>query len=212
MINLKKFLFVIAFFSSTAWAGSLDIYNSAGASGRLDIVAGTGGAAATSSVSPSSFTYTFNPDQARSTSTAFCAIENSSTTYTSMLLCDASVTEDAWWSTTLTNYIGNQLKADIFFTMRSATSGNVVNEVQIFCSTGGATTDVDAITLPTVNGSTIAVAGTAGYPTNTTITLTNQGGSCVQGSLMMIRFNRNGAHASDTASGDQEVRKVRIYE
>lgn len=181
------------------------------ADGTTQTTAATGGGGG---VSVSSFNYTFNPDQARSTSaiTSPCAIQNSTSQFTSMLLCDASANEDAMWSTILSPYRGSTLKADIFWTMTSATSGSVVDTVQVYCSTGGATTRVDAVTWPGSNNGTLSVPGTAGYPTNSTITLSTTGGSCVDGALMMVRFSRNGGNASDDATGDQEVRKVRIYE
>lgn len=176
------------------------------ADGTVQISSPTGGGGGSTK-----FNYTFNPDQARSTGTP-CAIQNSTQNYTSMLLCDDTAAEDGAWSTILSPYNAGGLSADIFWTMASATSGNVVNTLQVFCSTGGATTDVDAVAWPASNSGTLAVPGTAGYPTKSTISLSTLGGSCVDGALLMIRFTRPGGNASDTASGDEEVRKVRIYE
>lgn len=159
------------------------------------------------------FNWPVRVETARSTSTtAGCAIQNSVSNYTQMLLCDPSLDEDAGYNTFLSPYSGGTLYADVFFTMTSATSGNVVDTMQVFCSTSGATTDVDAVAWPAPNSATIAVPGTAGFPTTGTITLSTVGGSCVQGALIMARFTRNGSNSSDNATGDQEVRLIRIRE
>lgn len=158
----------------------------------------------------SSFTYTFNPDQAKLPVSASAAISNSTGAFTSSLLFDDTSTETVTWSTLLNNYSGYQLKADVFYTMLSATSGTVNFGTYIACISPEDAIDVDLKTFSTINSTSTTVPGTAGYMRKAIVSLTN-GDSCANGDLMVIKLERS-AGSLDTASGDAEVRKIRIYE
>lgn len=202
------------FASSTTFKGQFqDTTGSPGTSAQVWTSQGSGNPPhwATASGGSTKFNHTFNADQARSTSTtAGCAIQNSTNNFTSMLLCDDTANEDGAWATDLSPYASGSLSADVYFSMTSATSGNVVDQIQVYCATD--TVKVDNVTWANPNSSTIAVPGTAGNLKLATISLSTLGGSCVDGSVLMVRFARIGGSSSDTASGDEQVRKVRIYE
>lgn len=157
------------------------------------------------------FNYTFNPDQARSTSTAnMCQISNSTTQFVSSLLCDDTTEQDAMWSTILNPYQGGSLKADVIYTMVSATSGGIENNVQIYCSTD--TINPQTVTWSSYNEGASTVPSVVGAQKTQTISLSNLGGSCVSGAVIMVRYARDAANASDTATGKGGPIKLRIYE
>lgn len=157
----------------------------------------------------SSFTYTFNPDQAKLPGANPCVISNSTNAVTSSLLCDDSTDESVTWSTTLTPHPGGTLKMDIFYSMLSATSNNVVLTAAIMCVTPGDSADVDTESFAAAGSATDAVPGTAGYLDKVTITPTDD--SCAAGDLIILKVSRDADNASDTATGDAEIRKVRLY-
>lgn len=104
------------------------------------------------------------------------------------------------------------LKADIFFIMASATSGNVVWNVSVNAVSSGDSEDLTAVSgYDTANTSTVAVPGTAGYLTRTTIDLTNKDG-VVAGDYVRLLLTRNASSGSDTASGDAYVGLVVLRE
>jgi hypothetical protein len=159
------------------------------------------------------FTYVFNAEQARSTNVVSCAVINNSTDdFTASLLFDDTLNEDAMFSTILSPYKGGNLKADIFYTMTSAITGNVVDKIQVYCSTGGAASAVKFSTFSADNTGTFAVPTSAGFPSMGTVNLDSTAGSCVDGAMAIIHVWRNGASGSDDASGDQEIRKIKVYE
>lgn len=157
----------------------------------------------------SSFTYTFNPDQAKLPGANPCVISNSTTAVTSSLLCDDSTDESVTWSTTLTPHPGGTLKVDIFYSMLSATSNNVVLTAALMCVTSGDSADIDTESFASAGSATDAVPGTAGYLDKVTITPTDD--SCAAGDLIVLKISRDADNASDTASGDVEIRKVVLY-
>jgi hypothetical protein len=203
------------FKSSTTLNGPiLDRSNSAGTLAQVLASSGPGLGVYWTTVSggSSGFSYTFNAMQARSTDTATaCSISGSTNALVDTLLCDDTANEGMIWSTTLTPYNSGTLSAAIFFSMTSATSGNVVNDVYVACISPSDSQDIDTKAFAAANSATTAVPGTAGYLATATITLTNND-SCAAGDLLAIKVRRNGASGSDTATGDQEIRKVRIYE
>lgn len=159
------------------------------------------------------YTQTFNAEQAKLSSpfsTVPCVISNSTSALTGSLLCDDSTDEAAIWSTTLTNYSGGTLKADVYYTMVSATSGDVVLTIQLMCVTNGDSADLDTASFASAGSVTDTVPGTAGYLDKVTITPTND--SCADGDILILAFTRDANAGGDTASGDIEVRKVRLYE
>lgn len=157
------------------------------------------------------FSEFFRPEIAHSTQTTDFAIPTRSTsTITPYLAFDASTIEDAMWTTNLSPYNGRSLKADIYYSMLSATSGDVIWEAQIACVSPG---DGESIQWPGFAQSaavTSTVPGTERYMKTATITLNDD--ACVPGDSFSIRIMRNAASGSDTASGDAEVRGVKVYE
>jgi hypothetical protein len=203
------------FKSSVTFNGPvLDRSNSAGTLAQVLASSGPGLGTYWKTVSggSSGFSYTFDAQSARSTDTATaCAISGATSLLVDSLLCDDTATEGDIWTTTLTPYNGGTLTAAIYFSMTSATSGNVVNDVYVACVADGASQDIDTKVFAAANSVTTAVPGTAGYLKVATVTLTNND-SCASGNLLAIKVRRNGASGSDTATGDQEIRKVRVYE
>lgn len=89
--------------------------------------------------------------------------------------------------------------------MASATANNVVDDARIGAVTSGDAVDVDAKGFAAQNlSATLAVPGTAGYLTVSSITLTNNDGVAA-GDIIDVYFGRVGSSANDTAAGDQEV-------
>lgn len=207
------------FKSSTTFNGPvLDKNNAAGNSGQFLMSNGSGTAPSWGTASGggasaivSSFSYTFTPLQVVLGSGTF-VIQNS-TTSRPMGLFDASAHEWAdWQSVKLFPYTGATLKADIGFTMASATSGGITWGVQVECITNGDSADYDTASFDVMNSTSgITVPGTAGYLKVGTVSLTNND-SCAVGDSMRVRLNRLPADSGDTASGDAEFRWLNIYE
>lgn len=87
----------------------------------------------------------------------------------------------------------------------SATTGGVVWGVQIAAVTPGDTVNLNsAKAFATVNTAGTTVPGTAGYLTETSITLTNAD-SVAAGDFVVMRVSRVAADGSDTATGDAEM-------
>ena len=207
------------FKSSTTFNGPvLDKNNAAGNSGQFLMSNGSGTAPSWGTASGggasaivSSFSYTFTPLQVVLGSGTF-VIQNS-TTSRPMGLFDATAHEWAdWQSVKLFPYTGATLKADIGFTMASATSGGITWGVQVECITNGDSADYDTASFDVMNSTSgITVPGTAGYLKVGTVSLTNND-SCAVGDSMRVRLNRLPADSGDTASGDAEFRWLNIYE
>jgi hypothetical protein len=87
----------------------------------------------------------------------------------------------------------------------SATSGSVVWGVQLAAVTPGDAVNLNsAKAFATINQTTTTVPGTAGYMTETSITLTNAD-SVAAGDFVVMRVARVAADAGDTATGDAEM-------
>ena len=69
----------------------------------------------------------------------------------------------------------------------------------------------DLSSFDTTNNVTSAVAGTAGYPKNATVTLSNKD-SIAAGDWFRIKLARKAADGSDTATGFSYLFSVRIRE
>lgn len=91
------------------------------------------------------------------------------------------------------------------FSMASATSGNVIIAAEVWAMTPGDSADIDTESYDTANTDTEAVPSTAGYPDEFSITLSNAD-SMAAGDIVRIRLSRDANNASDTASGDCEIR------
>lgn len=158
----------------------------------------------------SSFTFVFPLGQMRIGATASAAIENSTTTiFAPLLLFDASSVEFATFTTTINGTWGTP-KLDVIYSMRSATSGTVEFDAAVMCITPGDAASADAASYAASAFATETVPGTAKYPSKLTISLTDD--SCANGDLVAVSLYRDAVDGTnDTATGDAEVRSVRLY-
>lgn len=108
-------------------------------------------------------------------------------------------------------YTGSGLTAKIHFAMKTATSSNVVWDVAIEAVTPDTDTlDMEASSsFDTVNSVTAAVPGTAGNPSDASVTLTNND-SVAAGDSFRIAIRRDTDNASDAAAGDAMLYAVEI--
>lgn len=103
------------------------------------------------------------------------------------------------------------LNAQITFSMASATTGNVIDYIQVMATTGGDSADIETDSFATANTTaTTAVAGTAGYMKSIITTLSNTD-SLTAGDLVTFRVCRDADNGSDTATGDQEISGFTVY-
>jgi len=118
------------------------------------------------------------------------------------LAYDAGTSETAYWTLIAPQGLTGTQTLVISYIMASATTGNVVWRSQIEAVTAADAVDLDATTsFDTANSATSAVAGTAGYLTQATITLTNAD-SMAAADYVRILIDRDAANVSDTATGD----------
>lgn len=105
------------------------------------------------------------------------------------------------------------LKADVSYTMSTATSGKIDFEISVEAVTSGDAQDIDAgDSFDTANGANETVPATAGYMSILTVTLTNKD-SVAAGDYVRLKLERDADDGTnDTASGDARVFHVRIYE
>lgn len=158
------------------------------------------------------FDVTFNAIQATLStpdSNVPAAISNSTNSMVSSLLFDASTDENAYWTTVLRPFTSGTLKAQVYYSMLSATSGSVYFDVSLMCVSDGDSADIDTASFAAVGSGNATVPGTAGYMDVISITPTDD--SCVAGDLVILKLTRDANNGSDTATGDAEVRKVRLY-
>lgn len=108
-------------------------------------------------------------------------------------------------------YTGSGLTAIIHFAMKTATSSNVVWDVRIEAVTPDTDTiDMEATkSFDSANSGTAAVPGTAGNPSDVSITLTNND-SVAAGDSFRIAIRRDTDNASDAAAGDAMLYSVEI--
>lgn len=208
LTTLKGRITLIPYTRNTVVVGSVTVQG-----GDVNVSSPTFGyvfSDATRQLTAANFNRIFNPDQAKLPGSSPCAISNSTLSVTSSLLCDAATNESVTYSTVLTPYVSSSLKVDIQYSMVSATSGDVVLISSVACITPGDSQDVDTKTFGTGASVTSTVPGTAGYMKSATITGIND--SCASGDLLAVYIERTGAAAGDTATGDIEIRKIRVYE
>ena len=124
------------------------------------------------------------------------------------LLFDDSSQEYCFWQF---NMPGDYVSSPVFkftFSMASATSGNVVCEIDVKAVTEN-TEDIDSAAYGSTNSITQAVAGTGGYTTQASESLANDD-SLAAHDFVQIRFSRNGGSGSDTATGDFELLDAKL--
>lgn len=144
------------------------------------------------------------PNGAEFPSTNFPALMTIHSTERRMVLAyDASTSETAMWTMIAPQGLTGTLTVVIKYVMASATTGGVAFDVAVEAVTDGDSTDLDAATsYDSVNGgSDASVPGTAGYPGEISITLTNND-SMAAGDQVRISIARDIADGNDTATGD----------
>jgi hypothetical protein len=148
--------------------------------------------------------------QAKLPTTKFALIDGGDNNW--RLLFDADANEFATWEFIVDDdYGGGTLYADIYFTMVSATTNEVVWDVNIMAVTPGDAQDVGTDSYDTINTVTETVPGTAGYLDKSTVTLTNKD-SLAAGDYVRIRLKRGAGKAADDATGDAEFLRMVVRE
>jgi len=158
------------------------------------------------------FSTWFNAEQAKLPTSNPGVISNADALRVPMLLFDASVDESVSWSGFLTPYTTTQMSAKVWYTMASATTGNVVHNLQVACASSTYSGDIDTIAFGSVSASTITVPSVAGRIGIATMTVLNTNYGCRKDDMFILKYNRDANSSQDTASGDLEVRKILIYE
>lgn len=123
---------------------------------------------------------------------------------------DTTLNSAYWIGTLPPQYLSTDtLSVRVSWAAATATTGNVVWLVAIERLDTG--TDIDADSFATAQTATTATLGTSGFTQRTTITFTNaQADTIVAGEPFRIRVQRDAANASDTMTGDAQVRIVEI--
>ena len=118
---------------------------------------------------------------------------------------DASTDEFLFWSFRMPVDYSSGLTLKAPYKMASATSGNVLLQAYVAAVSDGDLQDIDAKAFATVNLSAAkAVPGTAGYPDEIVLALTNDDG-VVAGDWVCVEVGRDADNGSDTATGDMEL-------
>lgn len=128
------------------------------------------------------------------------------------LLFDDSTDESATWDIIIDDDYGSgTLYADLYYTMTSTDTNEVVWNVSIMAVTEADSADVDTDSYDSVNISTDTVPSTAGYLGKATVTLTNDD-SLAASDYVRIKISRDADAADDDAPGDAELIKAIIRE
>lgn len=163
------------------------------------------------------FNKSYSPLQARTPGDDPCVVSNSTDSWSPFLLCDDSTQESFNFTDQLFQFSGSTFNVDVLYSMVSATADDVILISSIACITPGDAVDPDAnagdgIFGKSFNGATVTdpVPGTVGHIGIATIGPIND--TCQQGDLFQLYVERQGAPTADDASGDIEIRSVRLYE
>lgn len=120
------------------------------------------------------------------------------------LLFDATTDECATWQFRMPADYASDPILKIGYSMVSATADDVEFEAAIMCVSDGDSADVGTASFSNVAVGTATVPGTAGYPDEISITLTDD--SCAAGDLVFVVLSTDANDATnDDATGDREV-------
>lgn len=120
------------------------------------------------------------------------------------LLFDATTDEAAVWQFRLPDYWAAHSELNVFYTMTSATTLEVEFEADVMCVSDGDAADVGTASFAGVAVGSATVPGTAGYPDEISLTLTDD--SCAAGDMMWVYLSTDANDATnDDATGDREV-------
>jgi len=120
---------------------------------------------------------------------------------------DASTQEYCRWTFQMPGSFDGFVSFEGQLSMDTATSGNVVLNIEFM-----AASDDEAIgseSFDTANALTVAAPGTAGNVKNFTVTCTNLD-SLVADDYIKMKFSRDAADGSDTATGDMFLRTAKL--
>jgi hypothetical protein len=125
-------------------------------------------------------------------------------------LFDADTAESATWEGVLQPLSGT-LKARLYYSMSSATSGTVDFELSVDCFSDGDSADFDTPSFGSADNLSATVPGTAGH-IDVLADAGLNGDTCSEGDLIVVQIARDADDGTnDTATGDAELRKVLIY-
>ena len=122
-------------------------------------------------------------------------------------LLDDTTSESATWEDIVRPFTGT-MKAKIFYTAVSATSGTAAFDLEIDCKTDADAIDFDTESYGTADGITGTVNGTAGRLDVLSDASLNED-SCAEDDHITIKISRD--VAADSVTGDLELRGVVIY-
>ncbi len=126
-----------------------------------------------------------------------------------ILSFDASTDEGRIWNGMIARCFGVTVTAQGQFYAASATSGNFVVAGQLACWSDG-DASATAKVLATENSATVAVPGSAGTIKAFSITMTNDDSMAAIDSYSFV-FRRDADNASDTATGDMQLKSLALY-
>lgn len=121
------------------------------------------------------------------------------------ILFDDTTPEFMHWTFRMPSDYSSSLVAKIQYSMVSAIANEIVVAVEVYKISDGATAAIDTDSYATANtSSAITVPGTAGYPDEISLTLTNDDGVAAN-DWTAVRFSRDADAAGDDATGDMEL-------
>lgn len=154
----------------------------------------------------------FDPAAAHMLSTAFPALVRNGTNFpVTALAYDAATDEAAFWGFRAVNYASGNLTVDIDWYADTASSGDVIWEVQVAAITPNTDTqDVETKALATANSVTDTHLGTTGQRLHrATVTVSNLDSLAAEDDVWM-RVARDANNASDTLTGDALIVKATV--
>lgn len=120
------------------------------------------------------------------------------------LLFDDTTDEAAVWQFRMPNNYSSDPLLKVGYSMASATSLDVEFEGAIMCISDGDSADIGTASFSTIAVATETVPGTAGYPSEVSITLTDD--SCAANDTVFVYLSTDSDDATnDDATGDREV-------
>ena len=128
------------------------------------------------------------------------------------LLFDATTPERASFDTLIPRtYGGGAVSMDVNYTMTSATTNKVTFGVQVMCVTPGDAVALNSNSFDTYVSNDQTVPGTVGYESQMGVSVASLDGMAA-GDHCRFMVSRDTNALNDTATGDLEIRKIRIYE
>lgn len=157
--------------------------------------------------------HTLLPEEAQFLASAFPAyVKSNGTNFpVSGLAFDAATDEAAFWKFIAQNYGSGNLTVNIYWYADTASSGNVIFDVQIAAITPDSDTqDIETDGLATANSVTDAHLGTTGQRLHEAVVTVSNLDSIAADDLVFLRLNRDANNGSDTMAGDAIVVAVEV--